>query len=145
MPADLLSALKDIHQPSENISAWPLALGWWLLIALAVVVMALALWAFIRYQKNRYRREVLQQLQQLEPETDTTRFMQNLALLLKTVAVHSNKQAASLHGEAWQVYLQQTMPEELAYALAVGRYQADFNVDKAALLAAAKQWVRRHK
>lgn len=145
MPADLLSALKDIHQPSESISAWPLALGWWLLIAFAVVAMALALWAFIRFHKNRYRREALQQLQQLELQTDTAEFMQSLALLLKAVAVQSNKQTAALHGEAWQAYLQQTMPEELAYALAVGRYQPGFSVDKTALLAAAKQWVRRHK
>lgn len=145
MPADLLSALKDIHQPSENISAWPLAMGWWLLITFAVVALAFALWAFIRFQKNRYRREALQQLQQLAEQADSAEFMQDLALLLKTVAVQSNKQAASLHGEAWQAYLQQTMPEQLAYALAIGRYQPDFSADKTALLAAARQWIRRHK
>lgn len=142
MPNDFLSALHDVQQPSESISAWPLAWGWYALALLLLAVLLTVLALYWRYRKNRYRREALAELIQLAEQEDSAQLLYDLAELLKRVAVHNNKQAAQLHGKAWQDYLQTAMPEQQAELLALGRYQPVRHYDKAALIAAVKQWIK---
>ena len=49
---DPLAELRDIHLP-EAVSLWPLAPGWWLLLALIAAVLGLSIAVWLR----RYRFE----------------------------------------------------------------------------------------
>lgn len=51
--AQLLEQLRDIHLP-EPSSWWPLALGWWLVIGLFLLIAILGILFYI-YQKQRAR------------------------------------------------------------------------------------------
>ena len=54
--------LRDLHLP-EPVGWWPLAWGWWILIALALAGIAyLLLRAWRQWRANRPRRIALQQL-----------------------------------------------------------------------------------
>lgn len=64
--ADPLSALKDIV-PAGEISWWPLALGWWVLIVLSVaIIVAVALWFRRKHQSLTWKREALQEFDGLQ-------------------------------------------------------------------------------
>lgn len=63
--ADPLSALKDIV-PAGEITWWPLALGWWVLIVLSVaIIFAVALWFWRKHQSLTWKREALQEFDRL--------------------------------------------------------------------------------
>ncbi len=65
-PQDPLANLRDIHLP-DPVGWWPPAPGWWLLLLLALATLAFSLvWLIKRYRSNRYRREALVILIQLE-------------------------------------------------------------------------------
>ena len=75
-PSTLLSQLKDIHAP-EPISAWPLAIGWWLVIILAIVCVASLSYLLLRKRlKSTWKRQAIKSFKQLssnylqEPSTD---------------------------------------------------------------------------
>lgn len=145
MPNDLLSQLRDVHTPTEVISAWPLAWGWWVLFALLLLCAAAVFLLLRHYQKNRYRRLALKELEQLVNIENPHNFLYQVALLIKAVAIQTQANTAQLHGSQWQIYLQQHMPEDVAYTLANARYQPQVNIDKRAILQAVKQWIKAHK
>jgi len=105
-PASL--ALRDIHLP-EPIGFWPLAYGWWLLIA-AVVILALVggvLWQ--RWQRRRPLREALRALesatllhQQGKLDEALQLVSQTLRRLAMTLAAPT---VAGLTGDAWLAWL----------------------------------------
>ena len=54
--------LRDLHLPAE-IGWWPLAPGWWALVAVAIAgVLWLLYREFVRWRFNRARRAALKQL-----------------------------------------------------------------------------------
>lgn len=61
---ELSITLRDIHTPA-GVSLWPLAPGWWFVIALAVVVVAVLVWLWWRHA----RPPLLSALAQREFET----------------------------------------------------------------------------
>jgi len=64
-PQDPLANLNPLRQP-ELISWWPLAPGWWLLLAIVLLgLSALVYFLIRRHRDNAYRRRALQQLQRL--------------------------------------------------------------------------------
>lgn len=65
-PQDPLANMRDIHLP-DPVGWWPPAPGWWLLLLLALATLAFSLvWLIKCYRSNRYRREALVILIQLE-------------------------------------------------------------------------------
>lgn len=146
---DPLADLKDIHLP-DPVSWWPPAPGWWIALALAMLlVLALVLFYQKVWKKRHYRRLALQELEQLiASDSDATTLLEAVASLLRRTAMAGSSHAAlaRLQGREWQEYLQRQMPEEQARLIAIGRYQPtppDF--DKQALFAAARHWIRRHR
>ena len=68
--ADPLAQLRDIHLP-QAVDWWPLAPGWWLLLALLLGALgALAVWLTRRHRANLYRRQALAELAQLQTRGD---------------------------------------------------------------------------
>ncbi len=106
-----LTALKDIHTP-EAISNMPIALGYWLLLAL--ILFALTALMFKVKQARRHRapkREVLLAVASLDTsnETHAADVPVQINSLIKRAAMSylSREQVAGLHGDSWHQWMAQ--------------------------------------
>jgi hypothetical protein len=111
--------LRDIHLP-EAIGWWPLAPGWWLLIALALIGLGLLLrWYLQRRARGAARRLALQHLGRLtaeyEQHRDAVAFMAQLSSLLRRtmLAYAPRADVAGLTGDAWLAWLDRDLEAPL--------------------------------
>ncbi len=109
-----LSQLHDIHMP-EAIGWWPLAPGWYLLVTGLVLTGALITFLFRRYYMNgRAKRKALRTLEAIQQQylQDNNSQLCSAAIseLLKRVALayYPRTRVASLQGDAWMVFLNET-------------------------------------
>jgi len=116
-PNDVSSLpLRDIHLPGP-VGWWPPAIGWWLLMAL--VLVGIALYA-LRYYQSRHRRAALKSLQRvcaaLEQGMEPVVCLQNVSTVLRRFAMTTaaRERAAELDaqanvpgliGQRWLAYL----------------------------------------
>lgn len=113
--------LRDIHLP-EPTGIWPLAPGWWVLIALAVIGFAWLLrWLWQRYQFNAPRRYAMRALAAAAADYQQHR---NPVILSKQVsellrrgmlAYAPRHEVAGLTGDAWLKWLDRGMPVKYFY------------------------------
>ena len=103
--------LRDLHLP-EAISWWPLAPGWWLVIGIAVILLAYMLRLYLRkYARGAARRHALRKLNALTAEferhRDAVAFCSSLSELLRRtmLAYAPRQQIAGLTGEEWLAWL----------------------------------------
>jgi len=103
-----LQELKDIHLP-QGVSIWPLAWGFWLLLALIPLSYILYRWIRPYYQAFKLRKVFLKQLKILE-ENPNSSTLTKMAILLKQAALvnYSRPEVASLYGEKWVEFLSQS-------------------------------------
>ena len=111
------SSLDNLHDivPPPPVPWWPPAPAWyWVLGALGVVAMVLLLRSFMRWQRNRYRREALAELARhqaaLGDPAQRGGALVALSELLKRTAVTAfpRSEVASLTGESWYSFLDRT-------------------------------------
>ncbi len=109
-----LDRLHDVIMPAPD-PWWPPAPGWYALLVVAGILLAVALVRlFIRWQKNRYRREALAELKNLSAHLATpglrAEAVTGMAVLLKRAAVSAwpRETVASLNGPAWFAFLDRT-------------------------------------
>ena len=116
---NLLGKLKDIHLPPAP-SWWPPALGWWILLAIIVMTIALGVW-FYRQRLARIQSPqhlALKELEDLEQQyrnnKDTKKLVINLSALIRRVAIslHPRKEVASLTDEQWLTWLDQNTSDK---------------------------------
>jgi hypothetical protein len=154
-PTDPLAQLKDIHTP-DPVAWWPLALGWWVVIFIGVVLLiALILWALKRKRQRRYVTQAQTELQALaNSKLNTNEFIAAVNGILKRVALHRNRnyKIGTLSGQAWLAYLDQSLAknstafrEGCGRALGEAAYQPSPEVDHKAVTALAKRWISQHK
>ena len=150
---DPLSALRDIHLP-EPVPFWPLATGWWVLLALVVGTLA-ALWWQRRARLRSLKLAALRELSKLREDFEQSGDVQGLALklsvLLRRVALarFPREQVAALHGESWAKFLASASrdPElttRTALALEQALYESPENVPRESAqdwLGATKTWI----
>ena len=103
--------IRDLHLP-DPVGWWPLAPGWWVLIALAVVGIAwLARQAWRSYVHNAARRHALRQLQaycrEYTEHGDAVVLGTQVSELLRRamLAYAPRAEVAGLTGEAWLAWL----------------------------------------
>jgi len=155
----LLHGIDEITLP-DVIAWWPSAPGWQVLglIALAYLVLWVVRLAR-RWWRNRYRREALHRLTQLQQQPGSSR-LDVVALLphyLKVTALQAYPRAdvASLSGESWLAFLdahycgpsftEGTGCKLLAVSyLPREHWQLDDN-ESARLIHMARQWITRHR
>ncbi|WP_371168869.1 DUF4381 domain-containing protein [Aliiroseovarius sp. 2305UL8-7] len=138
-----LEKLRDIHLP-EQIGWWPLAPGWWILLAstCAAVLAALA-WNILRKHTTRYL--ALRELDQITDQ-DPIAFATNLSVLLRRVAISKDASNGQLKDQNWVSFLTETgLSPDLATHLAEAPYAplAENAPPASALRDAAAQWIRR--
>ncbi|MDO3385766.1 DUF4381 domain-containing protein [Gilvimarinus sp. SDUM040013] len=148
---DPLAQLNDIHIP-EPVSWWPLAPLWWVIITVIVGLCVLAAWLALRlYRRNAYRRQALQQLNQLAGESVTPG---DINRILKSVAItaYGKRACASLYGQAWLDFLVSKAPRiqphlatPAGQVLGGDSYRAHPHCDPQVLLIAARLWIKQHK
>lgn len=162
-PQDPLAQLKDIHLP-DPVGWWPLAWGWWVLIALALAGLLLLLWRWrARRRRLRYRREAQTVLRwtyhrytDSDATTATRDYLQALSELLRRTALSAlperhHAELAALNGRQWLRFLDSTAPVNNGFsdgpgqALAEGPYQPNPSADVDALNALAERWLKHHK
>lgn len=160
-PQDPLAALNPLRDPAL-IGWWPLAPGWWVLIALFITAIAvLGYIAHKRYKRNVYRRLALQQLKEINTEleaddSDSAHIHTAITAtnaLLKAVAlrVFPRHDIAALSGTAWLDFLTSTAGNKTGTAtfpaeFANAAYQRqNLNLDMQQISAAAEHWIKTHR
>jgi len=160
-PQDPLAQLKDIHLP-EPVGWWPLAWGWWLLIGVLLVALAVGAWLWWRRWRRRlYRRQALAKLTQAyrryREEADTARYLQSLNRLLRRAVLSGwpapeNQRLAAMSGEDWLAFLDASLPggqseftRGAGRALLAGPYQPQPQADVEALQRLGREWLERHR
>lgn len=102
---DPLAQLRDIHLPAP-VSWWPLAPGWYMLIALVLIVLGFLLWhSYKRRQQRLFQQTVLAELDSYLQQPSPA--WEKINLLIKRVAFihHPRQHIAGLTGEAWLAWL----------------------------------------
>jgi hypothetical protein len=147
--------IRDIHLP-EQISWFPPAMGWWLLI-IFVPILSYFFIALIQrlLQKTAIKdaKKLLKKLQINENLTPLEKVIE-LSSLLRRVAVSSDSKTnvGGLTGRAWLDYLDQSL-KDAPFKNGVGRCLADApyqkelspDLDLTALFELAKIWLNAQK
>jgi Domain of unknown function (DUF4381) len=156
--AELLAKMHDIAEPGP-ISWWPLAPGWWVLIITAIVSVALLIrWRLRRIAANRYRKEALRLLTQLEANVSATSIADVVDIIKRTALQaypHDRAIIARSYGKTWVDWLNRqckvpVFDETAADALSQAAYRAPSNEPGEPeslrhLLSAARAWIHQHR
>jgi hypothetical protein len=154
-PQDPLAALHPLRVP-DLIGWWPLAPGWWVLIALlALALVALAYLLYRTYTANGYRRTAAQQLQDIHrqwlADGDSLQYTVAVNGLLKSVALRAypNRDVASFSGPRWIRFLNDgLLAQGLSFSdsFANAAYQKQVaSSDCESLRDTALRWINTHK
>lgn len=111
---DPLAQLKDIHLPTP-IGWWPLAPGWYVVLALIVFIFIFIFYCIYKNHRNakakNYALILLMNYQkEYEKEQNTALTSARISELLRRVALayYPRREVASLHGEDWLRFLNET-------------------------------------
>ncbi len=104
-----LEQLKNIHLPPE-VSLFPLAIGWYSLIIVIMIVCGLSIWWKLKYNKRqRYLQSIYKLLADIETSNQDDTITQT-STLVKRVAVTQfpDQHPHTLFGEKWLIFLDKT-------------------------------------
>ena len=118
--------LRDIHLP-DPVGWWPLAPGWWFLIALAAAGIIFLLYKqFLKWRHNAARRVALAELKRLRQAYDNGADVLTLSKSLSELVRRSmlayapRDEVAGLTGDAWLRWLDRGLTGE-PFTTGVGR------------------------
>jgi hypothetical protein len=110
--SDLLGQLDDIKGLGA-VSAWPLAPGWWALLALGAILFAAGIAFYLRRRawQRSWRKDAAQSLSELEEELNAENAqatISTLSAILRRIAIRkfSRSDCAGLQGDQWLQWLQ---------------------------------------
>jgi hypothetical protein len=146
-----LSQLKDIHLP-DDISWWPLAIGWWLLITILPTILTLFFVYFYRQKKAKVIQKMTLELLDNAYIQDAS-FLLSAHSILKRYCRQYYPEALSLTGENWVEFLNSAHSKKhdtifsssLSNALNYGIYSQDSDYDREKLLASCRLWIECHR
>lgn len=108
---DPLAQLHDIHLP-DPVSLWPPAVGWWIVILLALIAaFFIVRQALIIWRNGRYKREAFKLLKQVDAqfagETLNSEGLLAITHIMKRVSIkrYPNASVQRLTGNAWLKFL----------------------------------------
>lgn len=107
--AQLLEQLRDIHIP-DGVSWWPLAIGWWITIAIimAVTVLLIAK-AIFQQRRKRFAGYALIELEQIKQDDDKDWLIQAHQIMRRASLCYFPKsQVAAMDIRHWITLLYQT-------------------------------------
>ena len=150
----LLEQMRGIHLP-EAISWWPLALGWWIVMALCLSIIILGLYKWRKHvRQNIYRKLAENELQahyeQWQNNKSNSSYIESANEVLRRSVQHiSGESLLSSHsGRQWADTLDRfnTTPlsENTRFALSEACYQAEPQVDIDELHLQLSTWLKTH-
>lgn len=147
----LLEQLHPIATP-EPAGWWPLAPGWWLIIALSLAVAAAIIYAAVnKSRRKRYRKEALALLTQLAQQRQPS--IADINAVLKRTALYAypreRNDIARSYGQAWVAWLNSHCKQPIfegapAQLLSEHAYRDTPKQSLQPLLDAAAAWVEQH-
>ncbi len=151
----LLQQLHDIHLP-HAIGFWPIAPGWWVLFLLLVIIFSVAAFylnLFLKaYRlKKAYLLELDEIKKQFKQHQNSRLALEKLTQLLKSFALirYPRQTVASLHGQAWYDFLQQTAPnldlKPMHDLLTEALYQKHFTKDLSPAFIVVSAWIKKQR
>ena len=106
----LAGKIQEIALP-ESVGWWPLAPAWYVLLGVALLMVLIGAWRALRlYFRNRYRREILAELERLRADcAQNPLFLTRLPVLLKAAALDSfpRREVAALSGDRWISFIEE--------------------------------------
>lgn len=162
---DPLAALRGIHTP-DPIGLWPLAPGWWALLAVVVLATIVAVIVVKHRRASLARRATIELDTLARGGLDLHGLAAQVSELLRRVAlVRFGHSAASLHGRSWQDFLSEHAPRsrrgraaaalagDVGHLLALAPYappsafsnEEAARIDRDQLVAAARAWIRGNR
>ncbi|MGF6176396.1 DUF4381 domain-containing protein [Ensifer sp. 4252] len=159
--AAALRGLADIVLPPP-VSMLPQTWAWAVLAALVLLVIAFALWRWLRYRElNRYRREALSALRLIEQRIGAAQTrgtaLAAVPVLLKStaLAVWPRETIANLSGKGWTGFLDAhsggpVFPTAAAHFFEEAEYRGPAvlasvpEAEAKAHIAAARHWIEAH-
>ena len=150
------SALRELPLPAP-VSYAPQTIGWLVVLLLMIALGAMFAWiAWRRYERGRYRREALAELDGIEQRLKHDKAaLANIAPLIKRTALAAapREQVASLSGAAWLAYLRKahhSFDDESGALLHTSTYAPHTALDSITpqqtdrLVNAARAWIEHH-
>jgi len=141
--------LRDIHLP-DPVSWWPLAIGWWLLLAL-LILLPIIIWAIRKFMAQRQlRKQSLAELSRIETRfeqhQDDQQLVSEISILLRRICVSRfpRHDVAGLNGEAWTSFLNSqthSFDADTSQALISGPFQKQCDINSLALISACRHWI----
>lgn len=148
--------LRDIHLP-DPVSWWPLATGWWLLLALFFVCL-IGLFIYNKITKHKtpviaYRKLAISELDTLKQQSQQQSNLESLRAisnLLRRISLsyYPRKEVASLSGEKWTEKLNALSNDSPFTAqqcelLSNASYQQNVDYDRDALFNLCEKWIKQ--
>ncbi|ASQ44706.1 DUF4381 domain-containing protein [Legionella clemsonensis] len=151
--AEVLNQLRDIQLP-QPVGWWPLAPGWYFLIALGFLFVGLLLFlGYRRYQRDRAKKEALSLLAAMQKEyqqgADSQITSMKISELLRRVALvyYPREEVAGLQGQHWLDFLNRTARgidfNKVSYHLLQLPYQKTTGVNLDPLFHCTKMWIKQ--
>jgi len=146
--------LRDIHLP-DSVSWWPIAIGWWLLPIL-VLLISFVIYKVIEHKKNNkkvaYKKIALNEFKILRTEfkdnDDSVELIRAISSLLRRIALSylPREKIASLTGKQWTEQLnklcsQSLFTDEMASQLENAPYMPKSTIDNKELLLTCEAWI----
>ncbi len=152
-PSDPLAQLRDIHLPAD-ISHWPLAPGWWLLVIVAASLLGWLSWLLVkRYRARLYRRQAMLKITQLQQDPGADLLPALFATLKQTAnSAYPERHFSSLSINDFIAFMQsscdQPLFENLPSNLDNMLYAEQPEIDSAMaeqLVSSAIIWIKQHQ
>jgi len=155
--ASQLEGLKDIYLPPA-VSWWPLAYGWWIVIAL-IPLLIITIVLIRRHRQQSLKLAALRELKQLkgrfsadaQQEENSLQLATELSVLLHRLVLGLEDQNnQSISGDNWIRYLsngKDGMDQKVAQLLAIAPYRHSLPADAPAaqtITDAVELWIRKH-
>jgi hypothetical protein len=113
---ETLKEMKDIHMPTTEISIWPLAPGWWIVIVAVSLFLYFAIRYYIKFTESmevKAKKELEKIETKFAEHQDIKKLSIDISALLKRVAIvkFGYNDIAPLHGKAWLDFLRMHFAE----------------------------------
>ena len=109
---DNLPELRDIHLPTDGVSVFPLAYGWWglLLLAIAIVLTVKIISWFRKNSKRIYAQYLLKK----NASENTAAAAVKMSELLRRICISRYPEAVSYSGKKWIDFLNNHAKKKLS-------------------------------
>ncbi len=150
----LMSQLQQL-EASQGISAWPPAIGWWLVTIFAIALLALIIISVTKQFKiKRIQKLLLNEYEQIatdyQHDKDSSKYLKALnQLLRRSLFIYTQRDTtATLQNDNWLQVLKFSnvdIPQPVEHALCIACYQPQPDIEFDALDHFAQNWLAIQK